>query len=79
VKRSRIEIFSLILDAASAPARKMQIMYKTTLSFSQLKSYLEYLEGRGLIRKVKDDDVWLVTEAGREYLKQYQIIANILQ
>lgn len=53
-------------------------MYKATLSFSQLKLHLEYLEERQLIRRV-GDDMWLVTEHGREYLKQYQIIANILQ
>ena len=54
-------------------------MYSALLSFSQLKSYLKYLEDRQLIIRINEDDAWMVTGAGREYLKQYKILANSLK
>jgi predicted transcriptional regulator len=54
-------------------------MYSALLSFSQLNSYLKYLEDRQLIIRINEDDAWMVTGAGREYLKQYKILANSLK
>jgi len=79
VNRSKEGILAQILNIATTPVRKTQIMYGALLSFSQLNSYLKYLEDRHLIIKINKDEGWIITGAGREYLKQYQILANSLK
>jgi predicted transcriptional regulator len=41
--RSRTEIVSMILEAANGSATKTKIMYKSFLSYAQLKEYLSVL------------------------------------
>ena len=79
VNRSKEAILAQILNVATVPSKKTHIMYSALLSFSQLNSYLKYLEDRQLIIRINEDDAWMVTGAGREYLKQYKILANSLK
>jgi predicted transcriptional regulator len=47
--RSRSDIVALILEAANGGATKTKIMYKSYLSFAQLRDYLAMLTEKGLI------------------------------
>lgn len=46
--RSRSDIVGLILEAANGGATKTKIMYKSYLSFAQMKDYLAMLTEQGL-------------------------------
>jgi predicted transcriptional regulator len=47
--RSRSDIVGLILEAANGGATKTKIMYKSYLSFAQLRDYLAMLTEQGLV------------------------------
>lgn len=47
--RSRSDIVGLILEAANGGETKTIIMYKSYLSFAQLRDYLSMLKEQGLI------------------------------
>jgi predicted transcriptional regulator len=47
--RSRSDIVGLILEAANGGETKTKIMYKSYLSFAQLRDYLSMLKEQGLI------------------------------
>ncbi len=47
--RSRSDIVGLILEAANGGATKTKIMYKSYLSFAQMKDYLAMLTEQGLV------------------------------
>ncbi|HXX98228.1 MAG: winged helix-turn-helix domain-containing protein [Candidatus Nitrosopolaris sp.] len=47
--RSRSEIVKTILEAASEGTSRTRLMYKSYLSYSQLKEYLETVQENGLI------------------------------
>ncbi|HEX9320184.1 MAG TPA: winged helix-turn-helix domain-containing protein, partial [Nitrososphaeraceae archaeon] len=47
--RSRSDIIGLILEAANGGATKTKIMYKSYLSFAQLRDYLAMLTEQGLV------------------------------
>lgn len=48
--RSRTDLVSQMLEAASAGATKTKIMYNTFLSYAQLKEYLAVLVDNDLLR-----------------------------
>ena len=47
--RSKSDIVGLILEAANGGATKTKIMYKSFLSFAQLRDYLAMLAEKGLV------------------------------
>lgn len=72
-RRGRIEIIADILTAALEGARGTPIMYKANLNFAQRKKYLSELLNTGLIGvKVKSPLVYLTTEKGHEWLRNYR-------
>ncbi len=65
--RSRIDIISQILEAANGGnATKTKIMYKTFLSYDQLKDGLTVLTEKDLLRYDENTPTFKITEKGRK-------------
>lgn len=77
MNRSREQIIANILSVAREPIKRTHIMYHANLSFDQLKIYIEYLARRKFIRQT-EDDLWEITDAGRVFVSQYQLLAAML-
>jgi predicted transcriptional regulator len=67
--RSRSDIIELILDAANGGATRTKIMYKSFLSFDQLKQYLCFLLEKGLMEYEEGTQKFRTTEKGIRVLK----------
>jgi len=77
--RSRTEITVLILEAANGGATKTKIMYKSFLSYAQLKEYFTMLIENGLIEyEEKILNMYRTTEKGLRLLKIYNQIEEIV-
>ena len=67
--RSRSDIVGLILDAANGGATKTKIMYKSYLSFAQLRDYLATLTEQGLIEYEEIGHLFKTTSKGLRVLQ----------
>ena len=76
--RSRTDITGLILEAANGGATKTKIMYKSYLSFSQLREYLSMLVEKGLIEYEDGIAKYRTTEKGLRMLQMCNQINNEL-
>ncbi|MEP0825975.1 MAG: hypothetical protein HRF40_10860 [Nitrososphaera sp.] len=74
--RSRDDILVGILTGLEEPESKTLIMYKTHLSYSQLKAYLEFMVIKGLI--YEHEGRWQMTAKGRAYLEALREANQIL-
>ena len=77
--RSRTEIVSSILDGANGGATKTKIMYKSFLSYAQLKEYLSVLIENNLIESLEGTQTYRTTEKGLNFLKMHNEIGELLQ
>jgi predicted transcriptional regulator len=77
--RSRTEIVGNILDSANGGASKTKIMYKSYLSYNQLKEYLTILIENSLIEYLDGTRTFKTTEKGLNYLKMHNEIGELLQ
>jgi predicted transcriptional regulator len=68
--RDRVSIVAAILEAAHAGSSKTRIMFNANLSFCLLEKYLDVALGAGFIQL--EGSRYLLTERGREFLKQYR-------
>ena len=75
-RRSKLEIMVDILSVARKGAKKTAIVYTANLNFKRLDRYIPYLEDRGLIEKL--DSQYTTTEKGEEFLREYQMMKDIL-
>ncbi|MGA8403449.1 MAG: winged helix-turn-helix domain-containing protein [Nitrososphaeraceae archaeon] len=66
--RSRSDIVGLILEAANGGASKTKIMYKSYLSFAQLKDYLAMLIEQHLIEYEETGHLFKTTSKGLRVL-----------
>lgn len=67
--RSRQEIIRDILSTLeSVNLARTKVMYRASLSYTQLKYYEDYLGNNGLIG-ITDEDHWMLTEKGKQYLQ----------
>ena len=76
--RSRTDIVALILEATKEGAAKTKIMYKASLSYSQLKDYLSILLERELIEYSDKDQIFRITDKGRRYLYLYSKVMELI-
>ena len=69
--RSRSEIYRSILETANADegTNKTKLMYKSYLSFNQLKEYLATLQENGLIEYEVGMRRYRITERGMRVLQ----------
>jgi predicted transcriptional regulator len=72
--RSRTDIISQVLDAASGGASKTKIMYNAYLSYAQLKEYLLVLVENGLLVYQEAEREYKTTPKGTKFLQGYQRI-----
>lgn len=75
--RSRTDIISQILEAASGGATKTKIMYRAFLSYAQLKEYLNVLTINGLLDFNSSEQIFRTTEKGDKFLRLYGQIGEI--
>ena len=69
--RSRTEITVLILEAGNGGATKTKIMYKSFLSYAQLKEYFTMLIENGLLEYEDGLNMYRTTEKGLHFLSLY--------
>lgn len=69
--RDRVSIVAAILEVAKSGSSKTRIMLNANLSFSLLEKYLDVAAGAGFVQH--NGSTYNLTEAGREFLKQYRI------
>jgi len=67
--RDRLCIVAAILEAANSGSSKTRIMFSANLSFKLLEKYLGLVVSAGFVQV--DDSTYLLTESGREFLRQY--------
>lgn len=68
--RTRIDIISQILETANGGVTtKIKIMYRTNLSYAQLKGYLMTLSDKDLLRYDLDTNTFKTTEKGLRFLE----------
>jgi len=68
--RDRLSIVAAILEASRSGSIKTRIMFAANLSYSLLKKYLDVVLGAGFVRV--EGSGYLLTERGREFLRQYK-------
>lgn len=77
--RSRTEIVAMILEAANGGATKTKIMYKSFLSYAQLKEYFTMLIENGSLEYESGLlNIYRTTEKGLRLLKIYNQIEEII-
>ena len=76
--RNRIDIIAQLLDAASSPTTKTKMMYKTMLSYEQLKEYLVMLSENDLIGYDKPSQRFATTDKGFQLIKRYEDLSKLI-
>ena len=76
--RSRTDITVLILDVANGGATKTKIMYKSFLSYAQLKEYLTMLLENELLEYEETRQAFRTTEKGLHLLQLYNKIDSLI-
>ena len=74
--RDREEIIEAILTAAQAGQNQTGIMYKTMLSFSQIKEYLLFLQERNLILYDSATQLYTPTNKGMKFIEKSAELAK---
>ena len=67
--RSRAEITAEILQSAAAGATKTRLMYKSFLSYAQIKEYLRFLMENGFLKYEEGTQLYKITPRGRQFLR----------
>jgi predicted transcriptional regulator len=75
-RRGNVEIIADVLFVARYGATKTEIVHKANLNFTRLKSYLDYLEGKGFLEN--SGPFYSSTEKGKNFLREYQLVKGIL-
>lgn len=80
-RRGRLSIIADILDVARRGAIKTRIMYRASLSFSQLCDYLSFLLDANLLKTVENPNrtLYKTTNKGLQYLQSYMEIGELLE
>lgn len=80
-RRSRTEIIVSIIDIAQKGKTLTDIINKAHLSSKQAKQYLVELDKLGFIeiRDVSGKKVYITSERGNEFLKQYNVLRKFFQ
>lgn len=77
--RSSTEIIdSMLRSMMGSGATKTRVMYQAYLSYSQMKGYLDLLEGRKLIVYDLPSERYKVTEKGMAFMKAYDEISELI-
>ena len=74
--RNRTEIIVEMLESLSSPVPITWVMYRSRLSYSQLKEYREFLLEKKLVQQ--DNNLWSITSKGKSFLEAYKRAMKIL-
>ena len=79
-RRDKMEVIGDILKVADNPfgAKKTQLVYQSNLNFDRLTGFLSYLMEKDLIEKNGEDNLYMTTPKGRDFLKQIEKLDNML-
>ena len=79
-RRDKMEVIENILMVAQDPrgANKTKLVYQSNLNFNRLTAFLNYLLEKDLIEKNGDDNTYVTTGKGREFLKQLDKMQQML-
>jgi len=80
-RRDRLSIIADILDVARGGVLKTKIMYRASLSFSQINDYLPFLLNVNLLEAVGNTErtSYKTTNKGLRYLQGYMEIGEMLK
>lgn len=75
--RGKEEIIAeIVTELVKEPKSRTRIMYRASLSFTQLKSYIAVLTKTGLIEE--NNHLFSITEKGKKWLEAWNILNEIL-
>jgi predicted transcriptional regulator len=76
-----MSIVANIIEIAKEGALKTQIMYKANLSFTQLNTYLAFLQINNLITHTMYDgrEGYMVTAQGLDFLQKHSELVQLLK
>ena len=69
---------AMILQSAHNGVTKTKIMYKAYLSYTQVKEYLAFLQDNHLIKYEEGNQVYRITDKGRNFLDAYDKINELI-
>lgn len=75
--RNRLDIIADILQVVSQNAKKTQIMYQANLSYKVLQRYLGDITSASLIHFEIEEQCYVLTRKGREFLEAYKDYVRI--
>ena len=75
-RRARHDIIMEVLKAAENGVKKTKIMYKASLSFDQLKQYINALKKGNFI--TEESGIWKTTEKGLHVIEACKICQRLL-
>lgn len=83
-KRNKLEVIHdilLVINEKNGKIKPTHILYKSNLSYIMMEQYLSELLQKGFVReiKLKKGKTYEVTEKGRNYLSQYNLIKNFTE
>ena len=82
-KRSKIDVMYAILETVkrhNPETRITQILYKSNLNSSLLKTYVDFLVENNMLktRMVNEKSLYNITEKGKGFIKTYEHINNLI-
>ena len=83
-KRNRLEVIRDILTVVrnkNGKIKPTQILYKSNLSHSMMKDYLDELLKKEFLLEIqtKTGRIYAITEKGNKFLMEYPTIVNFMQ
>ncbi len=71
-KRNQMEVMFELLAAATEPAKKTHLLFRTKINYYQLVRYLELLTSLGMLEAVSEPfEGYMITEKGRTALRLF--------
>jgi predicted transcriptional regulator len=78
-KRAWVDIVAAIVLYSQEGENITDLMYKTRISYSQLREYLDLLLSDGLLRKdPKQKSFYVATKKGLEFLESYSEVRKMV-
>jgi len=79
-RREKLVIMAEIIGLAKQGSSKTRIMFKASLSFSQLNQYLSFLSQRGFLEKIPDGrrQIYKATPRGQEFMERQRQVIDLL-
>ena len=80
-RRSRLDIIADMLDASHGRVRKTHLMYKCSMSFTQIEGYLNLILGAKLLVVENDGPnlLFKISRKGRSFLRSYQGLKALME